>query len=477
MKNKLYILFCFAALMMLLVPGILTIATDEDEVKANQTLTAFPELKDSETGELNTDFLPELSDYFSDHFAFRQELITLHSELIASVFSTSASDSVIIGDDGYLFYGDEVASYVENTSLDSRRIFSAALNLSLMQEYAESLGSEFYFTVAPNKSSIYPEKMPYNYIQGENTVLSELEEYLDELNVNYIDLKAALTESEDYEEVLYHKLDSHWNNLGASAAYDAIETALGTEHKDFTSIAYLAEDDFDGDLYEMLYPEGTEKDTNYYFDYEPAYQVVNMTGPETPAASTDITFETKVDDGSVSDSKLLMFRDSFGNALAPLLAEDYSSALFKRAVPYDLTLAETASADKVVVEIVERNIKNLSSDAVGASALAKFPAPVREIEPDKSADCGVLINGTAGNLPTDLLCLAGILYADTDTESRIYVKVGDAYYEASLCGTDEDGGEKFTLYLNGTAESVTEASVVFEKDGALLESSTVDVVY
>ena len=61
-----------------------------------------------------------------------------------------------------------------------------------------------------------------------------------------------------------------------------------------------------------------------------------------------------------TNGNLLMFRDSFGNTLHSLLAESFGHAVFSRATPYDLGAMDTIQADTVILEIVERNLKNLA---------------------------------------------------------------------------------------------------------------------
>ncbi|MBO7405354.1 MAG: hypothetical protein J6V24_10375, partial [Clostridia bacterium] len=66
----------------------------------------------------------------------------------------------------------------------------------------------------------------------------------------------------------------------------------------------------------------------------------------------------------------LIFRDSFGSALIPYFASCGGFAHFHRALPYridlleDPEMGETVGTDLVVVEIAERNLRNLiGSDA------------------------------------------------------------------------------------------------------------------
>ena len=54
-----------------------------------------------------------------------------------------------------------------------------------------------------------------------------------------------------------------------------------------------------------------------------------------------------------------MYRDSFANALIPYAASSFSEVRFERAVPYNTKLIDSFDADYVIVEIAERNIKDL----------------------------------------------------------------------------------------------------------------------
>ena len=56
----------------------------------------------------------------------------------------------------------------------------------------------------------------------------------------------------------------------------------------------------------------------------------------------------------VKEGSLVMFRDSFGNALLPFMADAYSSAYFSRGVPYQMSEVDEKNADTVIVERADR---------------------------------------------------------------------------------------------------------------------------
>lgn len=51
-----------------------------------------------------------------------------------------------------------------------------------------------------------------------------------------------------------------------------------------------------------------------------------------------------------------MFRDSFANALVPILSDSFGKVNYSRVFPYDYRKVETQSPDEVIIEIAERNI-------------------------------------------------------------------------------------------------------------------------
>ena len=71
-----------------------------------------------------------------------------------------------------------------------------------------------------------------------------------------------------------------------------------------------------------------------------------------------------------------MFRDSFGNALYPFMADTFENATFSRLMPYRMDWLDGGTYDNLVVEIVERNLKNLALQA------PVMPAPIVSLNGD-----------------------------------------------------------------------------------------------
>ena len=452
-----------------LIPSVGMLLLPEEPAAANQTLAQPPSLR-TEEGGLNPQVLDEVTDYVADHFALRQRLITANAALEGLVFRTSAQDSVLMGKEGWLFYRETVADYLHTDPLTDRELFGAARTLALLTEYAQNRGARLVFTAAPNKASLYPQYLPYVGVplEGQDDI-DRLVPLLREQGVEYADLFTPFREA---GQVLYHSTDSHWTNRGAALAHDALADALGLEGRTewFTQPGQIVKN-HRGDLYEMVYPTGgaLEEDTEFDrpFGFTPARPIRS---PEDQHIQTENLAKT---------GNLLMFRDSFGNTLHPFLAESCAQALFSRSMPYQLTLLDETGADTVLIELVERNLNYLAHRA------PVFPAPVRGLPvwpygiapaslwdpadepPQGEAAAAVTVRDNEA-LENSLRLegytrLEGSLSGPVDTDSPVYVRLGDTLYEASPVG--EEGETPFTLYVPDGA--VEPAQVLYLLDGQL----------
>lgn len=377
-KKILYSLYAAAFIGICLVPAVTAPFLGADGASEKRKLAEMPKLKNKDGG-VNTEFFSEFESYFSEHFGLRSELVTLDGRLRSEVVKSSANEDVIIGRDGWLFYGDTADDFMNINTLSDRAIYNICNNLSMLNEYCKENNAQFLFTVAPNKNSIYSEYMPYNYIETDNpgnlekftaihdeemqkwmklAASSQMisEEEWDKLDYfTYIDLKKALLEKKSETFVpIYHKTDTHWNNLGALAARDVLLSVSDTPVS-FSDCGWSVKNDWSGDLAEMLYPSDVPADSQYYSSCDFTYQYAGRF-----KGFDDILIKTSCEG---RNGKLLMYRDSFGEAIIPFMAESFESAEFSRTVPYRTDSIAEGNADTVILEIVERNLGNLQKYA------------------------------------------------------------------------------------------------------------------
>ncbi|WP_281692152.1 alginate O-acetyltransferase AlgX-related protein [Agathobaculum desmolans] len=340
-----YRIFTAAFVLLCLIPSVGMLCLPPTKAAANEQLAPVPQLQTPD-GSWNPAVLEEATDYIADHFALRQEMVTLNAALHTGLLATSPAEKVICGTDGWLYYTETLTDYQHKPVLTEEQARETAALLAEMQAYCEARGARFLFTIAPNKNSLYPEHMPGRYLQAEMpNHYAMLRPYLEEYGVHYADLFTFLSAQ---DETLYLKTDSHWSNRGAALAHDFLMQQLELPHTAFAQAPYTTANTHRGDLYEMLYPAGKA------LEAQQQYQMT-FTYVREPRTAEDILIETTKADAP--NGRLLLCRDSFGNALHPFLAEDFRETVITRQMPYPLE--QVQEGDTVIIEIVERNLPNL----------------------------------------------------------------------------------------------------------------------
>ncbi len=314
----------------------------------NRALSAFPNLMQDE--QWNIEYTAEMDVWLSEHFPLRSELISFNNYWKSAVFSTSDEQQVIIGKEDWLYFSDTLPDYLGENLLSDTALQRIHTTLSLINESVAATGGKFVFAIAPNKNTVYPEHMPERYKKSMvESNLKRLTALLQEASY-FADLLGAL-QQEDTQ--MYHKRDTHWNNLGAVVGYRALMNTVGETKTPFDEISYIWENTHRGDLDTMLFPTLNSLDTQAILNMDWQYTITSNYHTE-----EDMLITTENADG---EGSLLFFRDSFGNALLPLLANTYKETTLSRVTPYDLRNSQ--AYDTIMLEIVERNLKNLLSSA------------------------------------------------------------------------------------------------------------------
>lgn len=418
-----------------LCPSVGMLVTKPETSSENRQLSEFPTIK-TEEGKWNVEWLSQVGDYFQEHFAFRNELVTGNALLHGKVLETSTADGVIQGKNGWLYYKDSLDDYLGQNLLSERSLYNIAHMLSMTQEALNEKGVNFLFTIAPNKNSLYGENMPYydSLKVTDETNRERLTQILEQEGVSYADLYQAFT---DQDEVLYHARDSHWNNKGAALAADVLMTALGKEHDSYADEPYEVRKDYTGDLDTMLYPLATTADDEVYYDKETTYAVVGEINSNFDPRITTVN--------PAKEGSLVMYRDSFGNALLPYMADAYANAYFSRGIPYQLSDVDTMKADTVVIERAERFLPEMSQfPPVLAAEEVSLTGEEEAAASDGALDVKMKPQGTVVQIS------GRIKKGYLDTDSQIYLRINGTVYEAfpmDIADGDKLDDNGFCLYL------------------------------
>jgi len=193
--------------------------------------------------------------------------------------------------------------------------------------------------------------MPVHILPAETDGLARVNAALAEAGLNVLDARAILLAGKA-QGLLYFRGDSHWNARGARLVYQELMNMTGTSAPAYAE-APLREGQA-GDLTLLCQPGTSPMEA----DAEPELRRVYRT--QRPMRSlNDARIQTSCETTSLS---MLVVRDSFGEGLFPYLANTAGELIFSRSDEDVARQAATADADWVVVEVVQRNLRDWLRD-------------------------------------------------------------------------------------------------------------------
>lgn len=296
------------------------IAKDKDISESERRkLQSFPEIT------LDTvksgDAMDKFETYTTDQFALRDTFRSIKSFFNINVYNQKDNNK-LFEKDGSLYKMDYPLNETNlNKSLDKLA--------NVYNRYLKDKNMNVYYAIIPDKNYYLRDdhlKIDYDKVKiTANTKLQDL---------TYIDIWSDLTLND------YYKTDLHWRQENLSKVVNTLETNMNLMST--TNITYTQNNlgDFYGTYYGQLATNVTP-DTLYTLTSD---TILNSTvyNYETGRYTTVYTNETsadrydtflhgatpllRIDNPNAKENKeLLIFRDSFGSSLAPLLIENYSS--------------------------------------------------------------------------------------------------------------------------------------------------------
>ena len=296
--------------------------------------------------------------YYGDHFGLRARLIRWHALAMYKLLDTSPSDKVLAGRDGWFYYADDYSleDYRSLTPLTAAELERWRQVMETRQAWLAKHGVQMLLVFACDKYMIYPEFMPAGYQRnGGPYRLDQLVDYLRKnSSVNLISLRVPLEVGKTTDR-LYHRTDTHWNDRGAYIGYREIMAALRLPmlfSADFTPVERITEG---WDLARMmgLNTDISEENLGLMPNKPRRASVVEQDRPDKLWNNGRVVLE--VADPALP--KLVMFRDSFGSALVPLLAEHFQRSVFLWQYDFDPAVILQEKPDYVVWLMTSRRLQ------------------------------------------------------------------------------------------------------------------------
>ncbi|MBT8339749.1 MAG: hypothetical protein HKP58_06925 [Desulfatitalea sp.] len=305
--------------------------------------------------------------YYSDHFGFREILTKEYFKILNRLGNTTFVDDVTVGQDGWLFLGsirpgyerhnDPIGDAINANLFKEDELREFATSISETKDWLNDKGIEYVYVIAPNKHSIYFEKLP-KYIKKLNDKSStdQLVAYLRaHTTVSVVDLRQALL-NEKLKHQVYFRTDTHWNSYGANVAQFEIMKTIIHLFPGQTTPFLLDDNQFKrshrggGDLAVFAKIEKITEDNPV-----PVFDSGCVPENKTPDAKA---METHTMVCGNQGLKALIFHDSFFEALKPFISRQFYRSTYvweKINYPSLVQYVEQEKPDIVVEEVVERS--------------------------------------------------------------------------------------------------------------------------
>lgn len=325
-----------------------------EENTENRNLAELPTFSFSEIEE----FPNAMEEYINDHLPFRSMLIEMNSMIDYYILKTSPSDGVEIGKDGWLFYKAERSMdfYTGRKLYSEEELRTISENMEKTRKNLEKKGISFALFIAPNRERVYREYMPSFYGNpADHCALQQVLEYLeDNTDVKVICPYDALMDYKDNNPdlILYHKTDTHWNDLGAYIGVCTLFDELDIRwEKDDVSIEKT--EDTPGDMANML-------NLGKVLDPGETYRLSGFQKDDTEnIEEMDFFGHWKFVSPSAENGRILVCRDSFCTAMRQFLIEAFRESDLVHYSNFSNDLIDLEKPDIYVYEICERNMDHL----------------------------------------------------------------------------------------------------------------------
>lgn len=286
-------------------------------------------------------FPKNFEEYFNDNFKFRNHLISFNAFFKKNILNTSPSSKVVTGKNKWLFR----TRYLKATPFNPQELEQWKRHLHEKRSIFAKQGILYLLIMAPNKHSIYPEFIPDNFgYVKQRSITKQLSKHLEKDN-HILDLTDVLLKAKHkFPELLYIRLDTHWNSLGAFIGQSAIMQKINsiTPNDKYPMLTLkmfsLKKAFWHGNLVSML---GISRNNKGFQETIPILQqitkkcarVYTNNDYQKKPIGTHNKWDSKyrIFKRSICNkgkNKLLVIADSFSNYLAPFIGEIFQEVIY-----------------------------------------------------------------------------------------------------------------------------------------------------
>ncbi len=316
-------------------------------------------------------FIKDARFHIQKRYAFKDGFVFVNGAAKRAIFTHSSAADVIFGANGFFFLNSHetigMVQGLDRLSEDQSAVW--ATHFDTVRQAFETAELPFIFAMAPSKHTIYSDALP-NWIFPALSPQTRFQDILslaqDRLSPPPVNLVATLHSwrADNPDDLLYHRTDTHWNELGAAVAMHAAFGAQGIKLPPIQAQALVMPRG--GDLARMVGQQASISEIAPVLITDAQWGCFRSDG--TPLAIETIDplvprrFSCQSD--SDDDRMLVVFTDSFGVPAIPTLASSFQRTEFIWTDQVDPKQAAMLGADMVLQIIVERKFMTVSPGAL-----------------------------------------------------------------------------------------------------------------
>ncbi len=357
---------------------------------------------------LNGGWTQEFENYYSDTFPFREMFINLNSKISGVLTQFGGKDdNVIINYDkeDSDFVGEGIELGVESTTTktpekdtpkndkeDVEGTFKGSILVTgkmaleiftgsdkMINDYSDLVNAtyaampenvKFYSMLVPTASEFYSGK---TYSEGIHSQKKYIDRTYEKMSDGIIKIDVYSKLEDKTKEYIYFRTDHHWTARGAHLGYEAFCDVSGNIPVKLDELETGKIDDFVGSLYKTSNAEVLKKNPDFVEYFKTRVDVkatvyadakmqngqsvfvvarkVNSTNKYLAFIGGDQPLE-KIVTSNKNGKKILVIKESYGNALVPFLCDNYEEiyVVDPRKTTFDLTkFVEEQNIDEVLM--------------------------------------------------------------------------------------------------------------------------------
>lgn len=308
-------------------------------------------------------WLNEFSRSYERQFPCRPLLTGMYHSILVRGLGVRSLPTVIVGREGWLFLAQEQPGLNEQhyflglTPFSPDELERWERVLEKRRRWLGQRGIVYIVVIAPNKSSVYADKLPDEYQGDRRTRLDQITSYLGSRGsgVALIDPRQVLIEGRRQYET-YWATDTHWNTWGAFLACGEIIRNVGLpgmEMMPLDRFSIRRVEDIRGDLQEALSIELNRSPAGIFPELIPRPPPAIKLKGRTEMPGGEYWTYTSSPGGSLS---AFVIHDSFGEYLKALLPYHFRECTFvlDRGHSFPRELIEKKHPAVVIEEMTER---------------------------------------------------------------------------------------------------------------------------